>query len=226
VLAAAFAWGRRAIALVLVGAAVFLLVAAAAPNVRHALLHRTNGGVNRVTSGRSKLVTNGVKIAEHHPVVGVGVGAFKHAYAKQAHLRSKASRAGASHDTPITVAAETGIPGLALLAWLVVAGLALAFRRRSGDLVGTTALTCGLVFAAIGVHSLFYNAFFEDPTVWGVLALAAVTARVPLPGRDERPQPPQLDREVEAEREQDQWVDGRQRDRAGQRDVERLPEHG
>jgi len=226
VLAAAFAWGRRAIALVLVGAAVFLLVAAAAPNVRHALLHRTNGGVNRVTSGRSKLVTNGVKIAEHHPVVGVGVGAFKHAYAKQAHLRSKASRAGASHDTPITVAAETGIPGLALLAWLVVAGLALAFRRRSGDLVGTTALTCGLVFAAIGVHSLFYNAFFEDPTVWGVLALAAVTARVPLPGRDERPQPPQLDREVEAEREQDQWVDGRQRNRAGQRDVERLPEHG
>jgi putative inorganic carbon (HCO3(-)) transporter len=226
VLAAIFAWGRRAIALIVVGAVVFVLAAAAAPNVRHAVLHHTKGGANRVTSGRSKLVTNGVKIAEHHPVVGVGVGGFKHAYAKQAHLRSKEPKAGASHDTPITVAAETGIPGLALLTWLVVAGLALAFRRRNGDLAGTTALACGLLFAAIGVHSLFYNAFFEDPTVWGVLALAAVTARVPLPGSDERPEPPQLDRQVEAEREQDQRVDGRQRHSAGQRHAERLPEHG
>ena len=226
VLAALFAWGRRAIWLVAIGAAIFLVAVAVAPNVRHALFHKTNGGVNRVTSGRSKLVTNGVKIAEHHPVVGVGVGAFKHAYAKQAHLRSKEPKAGASHDTPITVAAETGIPGLALFAWLVVAGLGLAFRRRNGDLAGTTALACGLVFAAIGVHSLFYNAFFEDPTVWGVLALAAVTARVPLTGRDERPEAPQLDRQVEAEGQQDQRVDGRQRDSAGERHVERLPEHG
>ena len=45
-------------------------------------------------------------------------------------------------------------------------------------------------------------------------------------GRDERPQPPQLDRQVEAEREQDQRVDGRQGDRARERDVERLPERG
>jgi O-antigen ligase len=227
VLAAIFAWGRRAIALVLVGAVVFVLVAAAAPNVRHAVLHHANGGVNRVTSGRSKLVSNGVKIAIHHPVVGVGVGAFKHAYAKQAHLRSKEPAAGASHDTPITVAAETGIVGLALFVWLIVSGLALAFRRRNGDLAGMTALSCGIVFAAIGVHSLFYNAFFEDPTVWGVLGLAAVTSRVPLArSRDESPQPAQLDRQVELEREQDQRVDGNQSHRAGERHVERLPEHG
>jgi O-antigen ligase len=227
VLVALFAWGRRALALVVVGAVVFVLAAAAAPNVRHAVLHHTKGGANRITSGRSKLVSNGVKIAVHHPVVGVGVGAFKHAYAKQAHLRSKEPKGGASHDTPITVAAETGIPGLALLAWLVVSGLALAFRRRNGDLAGTTALACGLVFAAIGVHSLFYNAFFEDPTVWGVLGLAAVASRVPLADRrDERPQAPQLDRQVEAEREQDQRVDGRQRQGTRKRDVERLPEHG
>jgi putative inorganic carbon (HCO3(-)) transporter len=226
VVAAVFAWGRRALLLVVLGAVVLALVAAAAPRVRHAVFHRSNGGLNRVTSGRSKLVSNGVKIAVHHPVVGVGIGAFRHAYAKQAHLRSKEPKAGASHDTPITVAAETGLPGLALLAWLVVSGLALAFRRRAGDLAGLTALTCGLALVAIGVHSLFYNAFFEDPTVWGVLALAAVAARV-LPSRgDERPQPAQLDRQVEPEREQDQRVDGRQGNRAGERNLERLPEHG
>ena len=227
VVAAAFAWGRRALLLVAVGALVFLLAAAAAANVRHAVFHHSHGGLNRITSGRSKLVSNGMKIAIHHPVVGVGIGAFKHAYAKQAHLRTKEPKGGASHDTPITVAAETGLPGLALFAWLVVAGLTLAFRRRAADPAGLTALACGLVLVAIGVHSLFYNAFFEDPTVWGVLALAAVAARVSLPrGGDQRPQPAQLDRQVEPEREQDQRVDGRQRHGATQRDVQRLPEHG
>jgi hypothetical protein len=30
---------------------------------------------------------------------------------------------------------------------------------------------------AILVHCVFYNALFEDPTFWGLLALAAVGAR-------------------------------------------------
>src|SRR5205814_3303883 len=93
IVAAAFAWRRRAIALVAVAAGVFLVVAVAAPNVRHAVLHHADGGLNRVTSGRSKLVSNGVKIAEHHPLVGVGIGGFRRAYAKQAHLRGKEPKA-------------------------------------------------------------------------------------------------------------------------------------
>jgi O-antigen ligase len=225
-LAAAVKWRWRALIPVGLAGAVFVLAAAAAPNVRHAVLHHANGGLNRVTSGRSKLVRNGFKIAVHHPAVGVGIGGFKRAYAKQAHLRSKEPKAGASHDTPITVAAENGVVGLALLAWLFIAGLLLAIRRRASDLAGVTALTCGLIFAAIGAHSLFYNDFFEDPTVWSVLGLAAVAESVPLPSwRDERPQAPSLDRQVEAEREQEQRVDGDQPDRAPQRDAERLPEH-
>jgi hypothetical protein len=35
----------------------------------------------------------------------------------------------------------------------------------------------GLGLAAIAVHSLFYNAFFEDPMSWGLLALAPLAAR-------------------------------------------------
>jgi hypothetical protein len=34
------------------------------------------------------------------------------------------------------------------------------------------------MLAAIAVHSLFYNAFFEDPMVWGLFALIALAARV------------------------------------------------
>ena len=119
--------------------------------------------------------------------------------------------------------------------WLLVAGFLFTFRRAGHDLAGMAALVFGLVLVSIGVHSLFYNAFFEDPTVWAALGLAAVVSRQPRAprkppgsagGRDERPQPPQLDRQVEPEGQQDQRVDGRQGDRARERDVESLPERG
>jgi O-antigen ligase len=195
------------------------------PNVRHDLFG--NGrGLNSSTGGRGKLVRNGIKIAVHHPVAGVGIGDFKHAYAQITHLKGREPKAAASHNTPVTVAAETGLPGLLFYVWLLASGLLLAFRRFARDLPGLTALTCGLVFAAVAVHSLFYNAFFEDPTIWVALGLAAVASRQPLAGRaDEPAQPAQLDGEVEPERQQDQRVDGAQQDGAGQRDVDRLPEH-
>src|ERR1051325_730831 len=219
VVAALFAWRRRAIPLLVLAAGIFVLAVVGSPNVRHAILH--GGHLNRVTSGRSKLVSNGVKLAVHHPVIGVGVGGFKHAYAKQKHLKSKEPKAAASHDTPITVAAETGIPGLALLAWLFVAGLLLAFRRAAADVAGEAAVVLALILTPIGVHSLFYNAFFEDPMVWGALGLSALASR-----QHEAAEPPQLDRQVEPERQQDQRVDGHKPQRTGERDMERLPEHG
>ena len=177
IVAAGFAWRRRAIALVAVAAGVFLVVAVAAPNVRHAVLHHADGGLNRVTSGRSKLVSNGVKIAVHHPVVGVGVGGFRHAYAEVANLRGKEPKAAASHTTPITVAAETGLPGLLVFLWLVATALLLAFRRLQRDFDGAARLVLGLALVAILVHCIFYNALFEDPTFWGLLGLVVVGAR-------------------------------------------------
>jgi O-antigen ligase len=226
VLAAVFAWRRRGLVLAGVAAVVLVAGALAVPNVRHDLFG--NGkGFNSASGGRGTLVREGVRIAAHHPVAGVGIGGFKRAYADLKHLKGKEPKAAASHNAPVTVAAETGIPGLLLFGWLLVAGLLLAFRRFARDLPGLAALGFGLVFAAIAVHSLFYAAFFEDPTSWGVLGLAAVAAREPLARRrDERPQPAQLDRQVEPEREQDQRVDGAQRERTRERDVERLPERG
>jgi O-antigen ligase len=220
VIAAVFAWGRRGVWLAVAVGVVAVAGALAVPNVRHDVFGHGRG-LNGTTSGRGKLVRTGTKIAVHNPIAGVGIGGFKHAYAKAAHLRGQEPNAAASHTTPVTVAAEGGIVGLALYVWLLVAALLLAFRRFARDLPGLAALTFGLVVAAIVVHSLFYAAFFEDPTVWGAIGLAAA-----LPGRrDERADAPQLDRKVEAEREQDQRVDGAQQDGARERDVEALPEH-
>jgi O-antigen ligase len=77
-------------------------------------------------------------------------------------------KTAASHDTPVTVAAETGLVGFALFVWLLVACGADVVRTRR-----LVPFAAGLSLAAILVHSLFYNDFFEDPTTWLLLGLVA-----------------------------------------------------
>jgi len=162
-------WRWRALVVIIVAAAVLAGIAVAQPQVRLRLQHHTIHGLNEASSGRASLVAQGIRIAEAHPVRGVGVGGFKRAYAKRVHLKGKEPRKAASHNTAVTVAAETGLPGLLLLLWLLVAAFRQTFGRRT-----TLSLIAGLGVAAIFVHSLFYNAFFEDPTMWGLLGLAAL----------------------------------------------------
>jgi putative inorganic carbon (hco3(-)) transporter len=170
-LAAILLWRQRSIWLVGAIVAVAAAAVVASPTVRH------KASLSHITSGRSTLVSKGAKVAVHHPLAGVGVGGFRRAYAEAAHLKGKEPKAAASHTTPVTVAAETGVPGLLLFLWLVAVGLRLAFRRLGSSFEGTARLAFGLALVAILVHSLFYNALFEDPAFWGLLALVAVGAR-------------------------------------------------
>jgi O-antigen ligase len=177
--AAAFVWRWRAVTAVALVGVVLLSAGMAAPSVRHSIFDASEKGLDRATSGRFGLVTDGAKIAFDHPVTGVGVGGFKRAYADETGLRGEEPKKAASHNTPVTVAAELGFPGLALLLWLLAAGLLTAFRRAGGGFEGRSALVFALAFGAIAVHSLFYDAFFEDPMTWGLLALGALVAREP-----------------------------------------------
>ena len=177
------AWRWRALVAVVLAVAVLAGISVAQPQIRRSIQHHTTSGVNEATSGRASLVANGIRIAAHHPVLGVGVGGFKRAYADRVHLKGKDPKKAASHNTPVTVAAETGFVGLGLFAWLLVATIRQAFRRR-----GQTALVAGLGLAAILVHSLFYNAFFEDPLTWALFGLVALTASMPVPAP--KPEPP------------------------------------
>jgi putative inorganic carbon (HCO3(-)) transporter len=176
VVALAVLWRRRSVVPIALAVGALLAVSLGVPQARHRILGKA--GLSHATGGRSKLVRNGIELALHHPVIGVGTGGFRHAYAKQTHLRGKEPKAAASHDTPITVAAEQGLPGLALLASLVAAALLLAFRSNPiRGPTGRARLAFGLALVAIVVHSLFYDALFEDPLFWGALALSAVAAR-------------------------------------------------
>jgi O-antigen ligase len=183
---AAVIWHRRAAMAIAVVALVLLSVSVASPHVRSALLKNSGSGLNESTSGRAGLVSNGIKIAKQNPVFGVGVGGFKRSYAELAHLRGKDPKKAASHNAPVTVAAENGIPGLALLVWLVGAAIVMTFRRLGRSFEHRAALFVGLATAAIFVHSLFYADFFEDPTTWSLLGFAALSTAALERRREER----------------------------------------
>ena len=172
VAAAGLHWGRRALAPLALIAVVLAAVGVSAPSIRSELRR----DLDRATSGRSNLVENGIRIAADHPALGVGLGGFEQAYAQRTGLTGDEPRRAASHTTPVTVAAENGLPGLALFGWLLAVPIWLGFRRASGSFAGRASLIVALVVLAIGVHSLFYNAFFEDPLTWGALGLGALVA--------------------------------------------------
>jgi O-antigen ligase len=178
---AAVAWRWKslfALAAVIVMAAG---IAVAQPKLMHALRHHTTSGLNNATSGRATLIAVGIKIARAHPTHGVGLGGFEHAYSK---LEGKSPRKSASHNTPVTVAAEEGVPGLLIYFWLVGALLLAAFRRIDHRTYGRLALAAGLALLAIFVHSLAYNDFFEDPTTWGLIGLIGLASPLRLRARE------------------------------------------
>jgi O-antigen ligase len=76
-----------------------------------------------------------------------------------------------SHTTPLTVAAELGVVGIALYGLLLVAAVWLVEHVRHRD--PALGLGLGAVLLALFVHALFYSGFFEDPITWLALAIGA-----------------------------------------------------
>jgi hypothetical protein len=157
-------WGRRALLAVVLPGVALVLLAAAVPHVRASAGHSARD--------RHRLVDRGLRIAADDPVGGVGVGAFRRAYAERERLGSRLPKRAALHDTPVIVAAETGVIGLGLLAVLWAVACAVPLRLRSVE-----SRIVGVCIVAIAVHSLFFDAFFEDPSTWVLMGLAAALAR-------------------------------------------------
>lgn len=76
-----------------------------------------------------------------------------------------------SHTTPLTVAAEVGVIGLAAYAaFLLGAAWLLLETTRVNRPLG---LGLAAVFLVLVVHSLVYSGFVEDPLTWATLALGS-----------------------------------------------------
>ena len=138
---------------------------------------------DRVTSGRSTLVSDTSTVIRNHPVVGVGVASQPLATRDETGGPRRARR-NVSHTAPLTVAAELGMVGLlAYAAFLAAAaGLVLVLRRREAAL----GIALVGVLTVLFVHSLVYGVFFDDPLLWAALgvgsaALVALGREVPEP---------------------------------------------
>jgi hypothetical protein len=158
-----------------------VLVGALAPLLLASAVLATVGqdeSLRQLTSGRSDLVANSTDIVREHPVGGVGVGAEQRVSVEIALSRTD-RLAQTSHTTPLTVAAELGIVGIAAYLLLLAASVRLFYLTWLRDRV--LGLGLSVVFLAIFVHSLFYSGFFEDPLVWLSLGLAGAAVAKPLP---------------------------------------------
>jgi O-antigen ligase len=160
-------WPRRLVAAL---AVAVLLVGAAG------LIASSHGSSTReVTSGRSRLAEDGMRVIRHHPLNGAGLGGFaRAALAGSAHPGR--TKTAASHTTPLTVLAELGPLGLA--AYLALIGsIAWAALRAGPD--RDLRLVLAAALAAVLTSSLFYNAYFEDPASWILTALICALAFLP-----------------------------------------------
>jgi O-Antigen ligase len=165
VVAIAYALGGTTLRRVLlIGAAACVLAGAA-----FVALTAVNDSARQATSGRTRLARVTWVVFTNHPLVGVGIGGQPQASRDEANTELSAKR-DRSHTTPLTVAAELGLLGFFVYAALLAgAARLLLLVTRMNRALG---LAAAAVFLALFVHSLFYAGFFEDPIVWGVMALA------------------------------------------------------
>jgi O-antigen ligase len=132
------------------------------------------------------MLDGGLRMIRDHPLVGVGPGQVKHVYpltyAPPEALRRTTSHL---HNTPLQIAAERGVVGLALWLWIFVAWFRRAGRAWWAIPAAATAdraLALGalLAIAAFLVSGLFEYNFGDTEvllTACAVMALPFVLAR-------------------------------------------------
>jgi hypothetical protein len=172
--------GRAVIGPTLAAVAAGLVLVVAFPSALHLNLGSEHS-VSRATSGRADLIEGGLRLARDRPLAGWGSGSFQREYRRHEHASSREATS-ASHTIPITVAAEQGIPGLAVYIALIVLALRRLLRGSRSDPVRAV-IAAG--FAALVLHTWAYAAFLEDPMAWTLLALGtALAAPIAAAGRE------------------------------------------
>ena len=145
----------------------------------------SGNALDRATSGRLDLMRGGLEMFADRPLWGYGSGSFTERFRAREGVGS-ARAEPASHTTPITVAAEQGLVGLAAYGLVLVAALGLAFggldpRSPRGppppERVARAAVAAA--FAALVAHTMLYAAFLEDPLTWTLLGAGLGLRRRP-----------------------------------------------
>src|SRR3989442_2032620 len=110
--------GRRArLALLLVA---LPLAALAFPHVQERLRSMLDPA-DLTARERVVMLHVGLRLVREHPVAGIGPGQVKHVYPTYAPPEALRRHTGHLHDTPLQIAVEPGLVGLALWLWIFVA---------------------------------------------------------------------------------------------------------
>jgi O-antigen ligase len=143
------------------------------------VLEGSSQAIDAASSGRVRIWTTAERMALAHPLNGVGVRAFRYAYAQYAgpndyFVNPKANDEGAfyAHQIVLEILTETGLIGL--LFWIAGAVLALRAWWRASSAARARAFAPGLALVAmtfpLNTHLAFYSAWW-GMLFWWLLAL-------------------------------------------------------
>jgi hypothetical protein len=122
-------WTLAACAGSAIAAAAFVLAAGGSLKIDLS----TQQKLNKDTSGRANLVSEGIALFGDRPLWGYGSGSFSVAYQRH---RTHSGQLSVSHTEPVTVAAEQGLIGLAAYLALLGAAFMTLLRGMGGMMPG------------------------------------------------------------------------------------------
>jgi O-antigen ligase len=165
---------------VVVFAGVLVVGAAllAVPGVRHRAASMADPG-DPTARERMAMLSAGLTLLREHPVAGIGPGGVKRLYPEYAPAYAVRRHTSHLHDTPLQIAVERGLVGLALWLWLFAAFFARAvrtWRRLPADAAADRALVAGGIaaVAAFLVAGLFEYNFGDTEVLLVALSVMAL----------------------------------------------------
>jgi O-antigen ligase len=148
-----------------------------------------SGDLERALAGRDWIWSTAVHMAANHPINGVGVRGFRHAYAAHSSPGDPwvnpetGTGAAHAHQIVLEVLTETGATGLLL--WLCAAWLLMRSARRLPRAAQVRApyVALAVLLFPLNTHLAFYSTFMGLVLAW-LLALCAVQAVLAGEGAD------------------------------------------
>jgi len=167
---------RRLLALLPIVAAVFFLLAPTAITNRYASIFSLKDPTNR---DRIAMLREGVHMIKDHPLVGIGPNMVQPLYAQYRDPDAVNLVNPHLHNVPIQIAAERGLPALAVWLWFII-GLVVALSRllREPQLRFLAAAGLAAVVSMLAAGMFEYN--FGDSEF---LMLFLILATLPFAAR-------------------------------------------
>ncbi len=147
------------------------------------------GDLGRALAGRDWIWSTAVAMAGEHPVNGIGVRGFRHAYAAHSATGDPwvdpetGTGAAHAHQLILEVLTETGAIGLLLWGWAAYLLWRTAGRLPSSGHVRAPFVALAVLLFPVNTHLAFYSTFMGLVLAW-LLALCAAQAALAGEWRD------------------------------------------